>query len=70
MPTLFHLSDASNPQLYYFADELATPDHYFTQEYTASHKGKRTPIVIDNGTVKYQMCSFLYVAKKYLIHLL
>jgi actin-related protein 5 len=44
------VQDASNPQLYHFADEQATPDPYLTQEYTTTHKGKGTPIIIDNGS--------------------
>lgn len=44
------LQDPNNAQLYHFADALASPDPYFTQDYTARHRGKGTPIIIDNGS--------------------
>ena len=45
-----YYADSENPQLYNFADSLAVPDPYLTQDYTTRHKGRGTPIIIDNGT--------------------
>ena len=43
-------TDPTNPLLYKFSDALVTPDPFYTKEYAAQHKGKKTTIVIDNGT--------------------
>lgn len=41
--------DTSNPLLYNFSDALITPDPFYSEDYAAQHKGRKTTIVIDNG---------------------
>jgi len=41
--------DTSNPLLYKFSDALITPDPFYSEDYAAQHKGRKTTIVIDNG---------------------
>ncbi len=43
-------TDPTKPNLYRFVDAPATPDPFYTEDYLTQHKGKETPIIVDNGT--------------------
>lgn len=41
--------DPSSSSLFRLSDGEVTPDPYHTSDYEAEHRGKGTPLVIDNG---------------------
>ena len=43
-----HLPDPAS-SLYKLVDGAVSPDPYYTKDYEVEHRGKGTPLIIDNG---------------------